>query len=336
MPIHPDREPKMSKKERLALTYTISVLALLVLALLDLHVGAVKLSSSEIFQALTGNADSRIAAIVNSLRLPRLLTAILAGIGLAMSGSVMQAVFMNPLADPHILGISAGAGTGVAIATLCTAGTGIALSISAAAGAFCMSLIILWISLRTRRASALLITGVMLGYIMSALTSVIEYQANEMRLKMFWNWSAGSFGSSGWTELQIMAVALIAGFLISLSLSKGLSLLLFGDDYAASAGANVRKIRVLSMLGCSLMTGVVTAYCGPIGFVGIVSPHIAKAFSGQAVMKHVIPLSCIMGAVICLGGDILSRVWETPLPVGSTIALIGIPIIFLILRRQTP
>ena len=322
MPIHPDREQKMSKKERLALTYTISVLALLVLALLDLHVGAVKRSSSEIFRALTGTADSRIAAIVNSLRLPRLLTAILAGIGLAMSGSVMQAVFRNPLADPHILGISAGAGTGVAI--------------SAAAGAFCMSLIILWISLRTRRASALLITGVMLGYIMSALTSVIEYQANEMRLKMFWNWSAGSFGSSGWTELQIMAVALIAGFLISLSLSKGLSLLLFGDDYAASAGANVRKIRVLSMLGCSLMTGVVTAYCGPIGFVGIVSPHIAKAFSGQAVMKHVIPLSCIMGAVICLGGDILSRVWETPLPVGSTIALIGIPIIFLILRRQNP
>ena len=289
MPIHPDREPKMSKKERLALTYTISVLALLVLALLDLHVGAVKLSSGEIFQTLTGTADSRIAAIVNSLRLPRLLTAILAGIGLAMSGSVMQAVFRNPLADPHILGISAGAGTGVAIATLCTAGTGIALSISAAAGAFCMSLIILWISLRTRRASALLITGVMLGYIMSALTSVIEYQANEMRLKMFWNWSAGSFGSSGWTELQIMTVALIAGFLISLSLSKGLSLLLFGDDYAASAGANVRKIRVLSMLGCSLMTGAVTAYCGPIGFVGIVSPHIAKAFSGQAVMKHIIP-----------------------------------------------
>ena len=171
MPIHPDREPKMSKKERLALTYTISVLALGVLALLDLHVGAVKLSSGEIFQALTGTADSRIAAIVNSLRLPRLLTAILAGIGLAMSGAVMQAVFRNPLADPHILGISAGAGTGVAIATLCTAGTGIALSISAAAGAFCMSLIILWISLRTRRASALLITGVMLGYIMSTMLS---------------------------------------------------------------------------------------------------------------------------------------------------------------------
>ena len=132
-----------------------------------------------------------------------------------------------------------------------------------------------------------------------------------------------------------MFISIVIGLLVSILQNKGLSLLLFGDDYATSAGANVRKIRFMSMLSCSIITGAVTAFCGPIGFVGIVAPHIAKAISGQAAMKTILPLSLMTGATICVAGDILSQLWKTPIPVGSTIALIGIPIILLVMRKHS-
>ena len=321
------------KRHRLALTYLLTGLVLLAAAAFDLCTGAVHLTPAEIFGAVTGSADSRTASIVLGLRLPRILTAMLAGAGLAVSGALMQTVFRNPLADPHILGVSAGAGTGVAVATVLSAGTGIVISISAAAGALCTALLIIWISSRIRRASALLVTGVMMGFILSALTSAIEYQADEMHLKMFWNWSAGSFEGCGWNGICLCAAALAAGSMIAMSQSKGLSLMLFGDEFASGAGADVRRIRFLSMLACSIMTGTITAFCGPIGFTGIVAPHIARSAGGKSALKHVIPLSILTGAAICTAGDILSRIWKTPLPAGSATALIGIPLIFFIIRK---
>ena len=324
----------MKLRSRQTLTYTITGLTLIVLACIDIHIGAIKLSTAEIIHAITGHSGEAVQAIILKLRLPRIITAILAGAGLAISGAQMQTVFRNPLADPHILGVSAGAGTGVAIATI-TLGTGLVTSIAASIGAICICLIIIWISTKMRRASELLIAGVMLGFIMSAITSVIEYQANETSLKIYWNWAAGSFSGNSWPEIWTMFIAIVIGLLVSILQNKGLSLLLFGDDYATSAGANVRKIRFMSMLSCSIITGAVTAFCGPIGFVGIVAPHIAKAISGQAAMKTILPLSLMTGATICVAGDILSQLWKTPIPVGSTIALIGIPIILLVMRKHS-
>ena len=174
----------MKLRSRQTLTYTITGLTLIVLACIDIHIGAIKLSTAEIIHAITGHSGEAVQAIILKLRLPRIITAILAGAGLAISGAQMQAVFRNPLADPHILGVSAGAGTGVAIATI-TLGTGLVTSIAASIGAICICLIIIWISTKMRRASELLIAGVMLGFIMSAITSVIEYQANESIITKF-------------------------------------------------------------------------------------------------------------------------------------------------------
>ena len=252
----------------------------------------------------------------------------------------MQAVFRNPLADPHILGVSAGAGAGVATAVMLSAShsslldSGLAISSAAAVGAMAVSLIVLLLSLKIRRSSEMLIIGVLAGFITSALTSVIAYQTDDSRLKTYWSWAAGSFGNSTWSSVEIMAAALVIGFVVALWQSKSLNLLLFGDEYACASGANVRLTRIVTMFGCCITTGAVTAFCGPVGFVGIIAPHIAKKISGQSSMRTVLPLSLFTGAAISLAGDLLTQIFPTPVPAGSTIALIGIPLILYFITRK--
>ena len=197
-----------------------------------------------------------------------------------------------------------------------------------------VSLIILLLSLKIRRSSEMLIIGVLAGFITSALTSVIAYQTDDSRLKTYWSWAAGSFGNSTWSSVEIMAAALVIGFVVALWQSKSLNLLLFGDEYAYASGANVRLTRVVTMFGCCITTGAVTAFCGPVGFVGIIAPHIAKKISGQSSMRTVLPLSLLTGAAISLAGDLLTQIFPTPVPAGSTIALIGIPLILYVITRK--
>ena len=289
---------------------------------------------------LCGNGFSLPAdAIFWKLRLPRMLTAVVAGASLALTGAQMQAVFRNPLADPHIMGVSGGAGLGAALAALAVSGLhpwagGVTMVSAAFAGSLVTGLVIVAVAARTQSTGTLLLVGVMLGFVLSALSSILQYSAGEESLKLFYSWMAGSFSGVSYTGLAFMGAMLLGGFLIAFGNAKGLDLILFGDPYAAVSGAPLKALRFRIMLGCSLMTGAVTAFCGPLGFVGIAAPHIVRRVFGTSVHRKVLPLSLAAGACLTLSGDILSQVGGTPLPVGSTLALIGIPLILILLWRS--
>ena len=281
---------------------------------------------------LTGNGFGPVGGVILwNLRVPRMLTALIAGASLALAGMQMQALFRNPLADPHIMGVSGGAGLGAAIVAL-TLGTsaawfsGMSMALAAFAGAFLTSLLIVVLSTRLR-ATTLLILGVMLGFVFSALSSILQYSAGEESLKLFYSWMAGSFSGTRTLELIIMAAALLVGLALAVWNRKGLDIILFGENYASFSGAPIRRIRTLSMLSASLMTGIVTAFCGPLGFVGIVAPHLSRKLTGSSAHGKVLPTTLATGACLALVADILANLWPVPLPAGSTLALIGIPLI---------
>jgi len=289
---------------------------------------------------MTGNGFGPTGGVLLwRLRLPRMLTALVAGASLALAGMQMQALFRNPLADPHIMGVSGGAGLGAAIVALAIGSSsawfsGMSMAMAAFAGAFLTSLLIVVLSARLR-ATTLLILGVMLGFIFSAVSSILQYSAGEESLKLFYSWMAGSFSGTRPLELIIMVTALLIGLALALGNRKGLDIILFGDDYAIFSGAPLQRIRTLSMLSASLMTGIVTAFCGPLGFVGIVAPHLARRISGSSAHGKVMPVTLLTGACLALVADILANLWRTPLPAGSTLALIGIPMVLVLILRNT-
>lgn len=286
-----------------------------------------------------GSFSLATGAILWKLRVPRALTAVIAGGALAASGAQMQAVFRNPLADPHIMGVSGGAGLGAAIATMALGTsavffTGFTVAVAAFLGAAVAAFLVVAVSARFRSVTTLLVFGVMLGFIFSALSSVLQYTAGEESLKLFYSWMAGSFSGCRYVEVALMAVALLLGLVLAFANGKGLDIILFGEEYATLSGASTRRILILSMLSCCLMTGTVTAFCGPLGFVGIVAPHLARRITGSSVHRQVLPCSLATGATLALAADILANIWPIPLPVGSTLALIGIPLILTLLLRQ--
>lgn len=276
------------------------------------------------------------AAVLWHLRLPRTATALLAGAAMALSGSQMQSIFRNPLADPHIMGISSGAALGAALATMHTGAAlaGMSIAISASIGAAGAAGIILYASGRFRNASILLIFGVMLGFIITAIVSILQFSSDAESLKSFFSWSAGSFSNTTWGETAIIACTLAAGLIIALFNHKGLDLILFGDEFTELSGGIPSKIRLSALLSCSLMTGAVTAFCGPLGFVGIIGPHIAKALLGTSAHKAVLPASLLTGGLIGVCADLISRMTPSPMPVASTMALLGIPVILYIMLKR--
>lgn len=267
------------------------------------------------------------------VRIPKTLTALIAGAGLALSGIQMQSILRNPLADPHILGITSGASLGAAAATMAGIGA-LSTTMSAFLGAGLTAVLIMAASRKLREATTLLIFGVMLGFILNAIISILQYTSNAENLKIFYSWSAGSFSLTRWSDLSIMAGAVMLGSIIAGNSHKGLDIILFGEDFAHMTGADTRKIHFKALLSCSIMTGAVTAFCGPIGFLGIVAPHIAKAIFRTSAHKTILPASVLVGSIISIGADILSQLSPTPLPVSSTMAIIGIPIIIYIITRK--
>lgn len=271
------------------------------------------------------------------LRLPRMLTAAVAGAAMALSGAQMQALFRNPLADPHIMGVSGGAGLGASVAALALGGSGWAGGISlvgaAFAGALLSALLVVAAAARVQRSGTLLLAGVMLGFVFSALSSVLQYSAGEESLKLFYSWMAGSFSHVRYSALLSMFLALVLGFALAIRHIKSLDLLLFGDSFSLFSGLPLKRVRRQLMLGCALMTGAVTAFCGPVGFIGIAAPHIVRRSRGTAAHAVVIPWSAVYGACLALAGDILAHI-GTPLPVGSTLALIGVPLILWLLWKE--
>lgn len=275
------------------------------------------------------------------LRLPRTVTALIAGAALALSGLQMQSAFRNPIADPHIMGVSSGASLGAAAAVLCggifSSGAPHALSAAGAAamGAAASSALIIAVSKKVRSASVLLIFGVMTGFLANALICVMQYSTDADSLKLFYSWSAGSFSFATWKHIAIMAAALAAGYYVAMSNAKGMDLLLFGDDFAQACGADAKGIRLKAMACCCIATGAVTAFCGPVGFVGIIAPHIAKACLGTSSHRSVTAGSMLCGGTVCIAADLVSQLPDFPLPVSATMAFTGIPATLYVLLRDT-
>jgi iron complex transport system permease protein len=275
--------------------------------------------------------------IMIRLRAPRVITALLAGAALALSGAQMQSIFRNPLADPHIMGVSAGASLGAATATMiggAAAGYGLSTALAAFTGAVCAAMIIIAVSKKFRHAATLLIFGIMLGFIVNAIVSILQFTSDAESLKLFYSWSAGSFSTSTWPQIFIMLCSLLLGSFIAFRNRKGLDIILFGDEFAEMAGADTVRIRLSALLSCCIMTGAVTAFCGPLGFAGIVAPHIARAALGTSSHRNILPASLMTGAMISIGADLISRLSHAPVPIASTMALVGIPIILYILIKK--
>lgn len=280
--------------------------------------------------------------ILKMVRIPRVLTAIIAGGGLAVAGAQMQSILRNPLADPHIMGISSGASLGAAIATLVGEGTvisegilhGSSVAVSATLGAAVAAVIIMSASVKFRRASTLLVFGVMLSFIINAVVTVLQSSSNAENLKIFHSWSAGNFGTTSSKEIILLSSTLLIAILLAFTNRAGLDIILFGDEFAKLAGAKPERIRISALLSCCLITGTVTAFCGPIGFVGIVAPHIARSIWKTSAHKMIIPGSLMCGSIIGLTADLISQMTPAPIPVSSTMAVAGIPIIIYILIKR--
>lgn len=277
-----------------------------------------------------GAVDSEVLRL---LRAPRVATALLAGAALALSGTQMQSIFRNPLADPHIMGVSAGASLGAAIATMSAISPsgGLSVALAASVGAMASALIILLASKKFHSASTLLIFGIMLGFIVNAIVAILQFSTDAESLKIFYSWSAGSFSTTTWSDIITLAIAVLIGTALAIAGRKGLDIILFGDEFALMAGAKVGNIRLTALLSCCIMTGAVTAFCGPLGFVGITAPHIARWMFGTSSHKVIIPASILTGGIISIAADLISQLSPSPLPTASTMALVGIPVILYIL-----
>ena len=327
--------------------YMLLGLILVVLFVVDLLTGSVYISFEDIIMAISGKAEADTINILSGFRLPRALTALLAGMALSVSGLQMQTVFRNPLAGPYVLGISSGASLGVAIlilglSSVMSVNISMAFNSWAIVGAawigsgFVLVLIMI-VSLRVRDIMTVLILGIMFASAVSAIVSIMQYFSDESMLKSFVIWTMGSLGNLSWQQLHILIVSIIAGLFISILTTKMLNALLLGEDHARSLGLKIRAARILIFISTSILAGSVTAFCGPLAFIGIAVPHICRLIFATSSHNYLIPGTMMLGSIALLLSDIISQLPGSGriLPVNSVTALIGIPVlIWIIVRRN--
>ena len=329
-------------KSRSTTLFIILSLLLVILFLLDLLVGSVYIPLCDILGAIVGaDIDPATRLIVLDIRLIKAVVAILSGMALSVSGLQMQTLFRNPLAGPYVLGISSGASLGVAIFILGMPLLGVATnstlsSVGTAGAAWLGSALILAfvasVSTRIKDIMVILILGMMISSGVSAVVQILQYLSNEEALKSFVIWTMGSLGDVTTTQLHLMLPAVLIGLVVSIAVIKPLNLLLLGEQYARTMGLNVRRSRYLIFLSTTLLAGTVTAFCGPIGFVGLAIPHIARMLFSNADHRILLPASALCGAVVLLACDIISK-WLT-LPINTITALLGIPIVIWVVIRN--
>ncbi len=328
--------------------YSILVLFFLLLFLLDILLGAMPIQLSNFFEFLYSPFEQTSTNfILLNFRIPKALTAIFVGIALSVSGLLMQTSFRNPLADPYILGVSSGAGLGVAILVLGFGFFGISdfstfsghysIAFAAWIGAAFVLALILFISIKIRSLMTVLILGIFIAGIISAVVTILQYFSNESMLKAFIIWTMGSLSGVTKTQLWVMIPAIVLGFFMAFFSSKLLDGLLLGEDYAKSLGINLIASRVLIFTSTSILAGTVTAFCGPIGFIGIVSPHLARMYIKKSNHQKIILASALIGANMMLFSDLVTNLPQNQiLPINSVTSLLGIPIImWIILKNKT-
>ena len=305
-------------------------------------VGSVGIAARDVWAALTGGeCDPVTRKIILDIRLVKATMAILAGAALSVSGLQMQTLFRNPLAGPYVLGVSSGASLGVAIfilgaPLLGAGGSAIVSSLGTAGAAWIGSAVILAmvaaVSQRIKDIMVILILGMMVSSGVSAIVQILQYLSNEESLKSFVIWTMGSLGDVTQTQLALAVPAMIIGLLISTSTIKSMNLLLLGEAYARTMGLNIRRTRSLILLSTTLLAGTVTAFCGPIGFIGLAIPHLARIMFGNADHRILMPAAALTGAVALLICDIVSKMLT--LPVNTITALLGIPIVIWVVIRN--
>ena len=308
----------------------------------DIAVGSVNISLNDIWAALTGGeCDAVTARIIIDIRLMKAIIAILAGAALSVSGLQMQTLFRNPLAGPYVLGVSSGASLGVALfilggpllgftaspllTTLGTAG-------AAWFGAAAILALVASVSRRIKDIMVILILGMMIGSAVSAIVQIMQYLSNEEALKSFIVWTMGSLGDVTSSQLLLVAPAIIAGLIIAVSVIKPMNMLLLGESYARTMGLNIQRTRTLMLLSTTLLAGTVTAFCGPIGFIGLAIPHVARILFRNADHRILLPAAALSGAIALLVCDIFSKLLT--LPVNTITALLGIPIVIWVVIKN--
>ncbi|MDR0385417.1 MAG: iron ABC transporter permease [Prevotellaceae bacterium] len=309
------------------------------LFIIDLLTGSVDISLQDVRDAIAGN-NTGAATILYSFRLPKACAAVFTGIALSVSGLQMQTVFRNPLADPYVLGVSSGAGLGVALFIMGASALAFAEPLrnlgtyaAALAGSAAALAIILFVSARVKDIMSVLILGVMFGSGISAIISILQYFSASAGVKAYVIWTMGSLGAVAPDKLPLMGAALVAGTVLSVYAIKPLNVLLLGEHYAKSTGVNIRRSRNIVFLATSILTGTATAFCGPVGFIGIAVPHLTRILFRQADHRILMPGTMLIGPCVMLLCDVLSQciVRDVSLPINSITALLGIPVIITVI-----
>lgn len=317
----------------------------LVFFLLNIFFGSVHIPFVEVLDAILHPVDSSTSYIVTASRFPAAVTALLSGAALAASGLLLQTAFRNPLAGPSILGISSGANLGVAIVMLALGGTvtagihtwsgHLAVVVAALAGSLLVMFLLLLFSSLLKNGLMLLITGIMMGYVTSSAISLLNFLASAENIQSFVLWGMGSFNSVSLQHLPLFSVLCVSGLILALLLTKPLNAMLLGESYAANLGVNMQLVRNLLLLATGLLIAVVTAYCGPVTFLGLATPHVAFLLLGTSNHRSLLPATMLMGALLALLCNLLCNLPSvTVLPLNAITPLLGAPVILYIIMRR--
>ena len=325
-------------------TILFALLAVLIVLLfvVDMMVGSVSIAARDIVAAIVGaECDPMTRKIIVDIRLMKAVVAIMAGAALSVSGLQMQTLFRNPLAGPYVLGVSSGASLGVALfilglPLLGSHGSQLLSSLGIAGAAWLGSAAVLAVvgavSRRIKDVMVILILGMMIGSGVSAVVQILQYLSHEEALKSFVVWTMGSLGDVGAEQLWLLIGAVVVGLVLAVAVIKPMNMLLLGESYARTMGLDVKRTRTMILLSTTLLAGTVTAFCGPVGFIGLAIPHVARALFIEADNRVLVPASALLGALALLICDVVSKMLT--LPLNSVTALLGIPIVVWIVVRN--
>lgn len=326
--------------------FVLLAFALLALAIADMLIGPEPIPVDEVVRALWGDASEEYATIIYKIRMPKVIVALIAGMALSASGLQMQTLFRNPLAGPYVLGINSGASLGVALFTLALPMLStdaewlfdVGLTGMAWIGSAAVLLLVMFLSRRIRNIGVILILGMMLGSAISAVVGILQYMGTDESLKAFVVWTMGSLSNVTTDQLYIFSPVVFVGLTLALAAVKSLNMLLLGESNARTMGLRVGLSRAVIFLSTTLLAGTVTAYCGPIGFIGLAMPHLARMTFRTADHRVLMPAAILWGAIAmllcCLLSDLIAR-YSVMLPVNTLTALLGVPIIiFVVLRNR--
>lgn len=332
---------------RLTVTMTGLSLLLMILFMAEMFIGSTRMSAADVINALFGSGAPGDEIIVMQFRLPKALTAILAGAAMSVSGLLMQTLFRNPLAGPDVLGVSSGAGLGVALTLLALtplftlpegsmlAGWGLILAAWAGAGA--VMVIIMAVSARMRDIMTVLIVGLLLASAISAVVSLMQYFSSEAMLRTYVIWTMGNLGNISYPQIRALAIATAAGLAIAFTMVKPLNAMLMGETFSRTVGVRMQRTRIILLASASILAGSVTAFCGPLAFIGVAVPHIARLLFGTTDHRILMPGTALTGAVLLLLSDLISVLpgGGHIIPVNTVTSLIGIPVVLWIILGKT-